>query len=374
VTALTSGVGMLFKKNKVEHLRGVGRLASAGSVEVTDSAGKKSTYNAKNILIATGSASVQLPGLPFDGKNILSSTEALSIPEVPKRMVVVGAGYIGLELGSVWSRLGSEVLVVEFLDRAVPLMDKEMGAQLTKLLERQGMKFKFKTSAESAKISNGRIALTTVSGDQRSVEECDKVLVAVGRRPLTDGLGAKELGIAMDKKGFIQINKQFETSVPGVYAVGDVAGNPMLAHKAEEEGIAAVDIMAGKSGHVNYHAIPGVVYTHPELAQVGMTEEEAKAAGLEIKIGKFPFLANGRAKAMGETDGLVKVIGDAKTDRILGIHILGSHAGDMIAEAVVAVEFAASCEDLARCIHAHPTLPEALKEAALAVDKRAIHI
>jgi dihydrolipoamide dehydrogenase len=365
---------MLFKKNKVEHLRGTGRLASAGSVEVTDDGGKKATYSAKHILIATGSVPVQLPGLPFDGKNILSSTEALSIPEVPRRLLVVGAGYIGLELGSVWSRLGSEVLVLEFLDRAVPLMDREMGAQLTKFLERQGLKFKFKTAAELAKIANGTIKVSTISGEQRSVEECDKVLVAVGRRPLTDGLGAKELGVEMDKKGFIQINKHFQTSMPGVYAIGDVAGNPMLAHKAEEEGIAAVDIMAGKAGHVNYQAIPGVVYTHPELAQVGYTEEEAKAAGHEIKVGKFPFLANGRAKAMGEAEGQVKVIGDAKTDRILGIHILGPHASDMIAEAVVAVEFAASCEDLARCVHAHPTLPEALKEAALAVDKRAIHI
>ncbi len=373
VKELTGGVGFLFKKNKVQHFPGLGRITAPGAVEVNDN-GKKTPLTAKNILIATGSVPAELPKLPFDGKNILNSTDALALPQVPKKLLVVGAGYIGLELGSVWARLGSDVTVVEFLDRCVPAMDKEMSALLQKQLEKLGMKFRFKTGAESAKVANGKIQVTLASGDQRTTEEFDKVLVAVGRRPATDGLGLKELGIELDKKGFIPVNKQFQTSIPGIYAIGDVIGNPMLAHKAEEEGVAAVEIMTGHAGHVNYHAIPGVVYTHPELAQVGYTEEDAKAAGHEVKVGKFPFLANGRAKAMGETDGVIKMIADAKTDRILGIHILGPHASDLVAEAVLAVEFAASSEDIARCVHAHPTLAEAMKEAALAVDKRAIHM
>jgi dihydrolipoamide dehydrogenase len=373
VNELTSGVGFLFKKNKVEHIRGVGRITAPGTVEVTDGS-KKTAFQAKNILIATGSVPAQLPNLPLDGKNVVDSTGALSFPQVPKKLLVVGAGYIGLELGSVWARLGAEVLVVEFLDRCVPAMDKEMSALLQKQLEKIGLKFRFNTSAEHAKVANGKIQVTLSSDGKRTTEDCDKILVAVGRRPATDGLGLKELGLELDKKGFIPVNKRFETSIPGILAIGDVIGNPMLAHKAEEEGVAAVELLTGRAGHVNYHAIPGVVYTHPELAQVGYTEDDAKAAGHEIKIGKFPFLANGRAKAMGDTDGTVKVIADAKTDRILGIHILGPHASDMIAEAVLAVEFAASSEDVARCVHAHPTLAEALKEAALAVDKRAIHM
>jgi dihydrolipoamide dehydrogenase len=373
VNELTSGVGFLFKRNKVEHVRGVGRITAPGTVEVTDGS-KKTAFQAKNILIATGSVPAQLPNLPLDGKNVVDSTGALSFPQVPKKLLVVGAGYIGLELGSVWARLGAEVLVVEFLDRCVPAMDKEMSALLQKQLEKIGLKFRFNTSAEHAKVANGKIQVTLSSDGKRTTEDCDKILVAVGRRPATDGLGLKELGLELDKKGFIPVNKRFETSIPGILAIGDVIGNPMLAHKAEEEGVAAVELLAGRAGHVNYHAIPGVVYTHPELAQVGYTEDDAKAAGHEIKIGKFPFLANGRAKAMGDTDGTVKVIADAKTDRVLGIHILGPHASDMIAEAVLAVEFAASSEDVARCVHAHPTLAEALKEAALAVDKRAIHM
>jgi dihydrolipoamide dehydrogenase len=373
VNDLTTGVGFLFKKNKVEHVRGTARITGTGAVEVVDGE-KKTTLKGKNILIATGSAPTELPKLPFDGKNILNSTDALALPQVPKKLLVVGAGYIGLELGSVWARLGSEVLVVEFLDRCVPLMDKEMSALLQKQLEKIGIKFRFSTGAESAKVANNKIQVTLTHDNKRTTEECDKVLVAVGRRPATDGLGLAELGLQLDKRGFIPVGKRFETSIPGVFAIGDVIGNPMLAHKAEEEGVAAVELMSGRAGHVNYHAIPGVVYTHPELAQVGFTEDDAKAAGHEIKIGKFPFLANGRAKAMGETDGVIKVIADAKTDRVLGIHILGPHASDMIAEAVLAVEFAASSEDIARCVHAHPTLAEALKEAALAVDKRAIHM
>jgi dihydrolipoamide dehydrogenase len=378
VKSLTSGVGMLFKKNKVDHFKGTGRIASPTSVEVTpDGGGARQSISAKRILIATGSAPIQIPSLPFDGKNILSSTEALALTEVPKKLVIVGAGYIGVEMGSVWNRLGSEVILIEFLDRALPNMDKEMAAQLQRQLEKQGLKFKFNTAAQSAKSEGGRLKLAWKSkdGSESGVEECDKIMVAVGRRPVTEGLGLREAGVNVDPKGFVPVDPHtFQTNVPGVYAIGDVIGGVMLAHKAEEEGIAAVELMAGKPGHVDYHTVPGVVYTHPELAQVGYTEEDAIKAGHQIKIGKFPFLANGRAKGMDETAGLVKIIADAKTDRVLGVHILGAHASDMIAEAVMAMEFKASAEDIARTNHAHPTLPEAIKEAAMAVDKRPIHI
>jgi dihydrolipoamide dehydrogenase len=374
VKQLTGGVGFLFRKNKVEHLKGRGRITGPNSVEVKSSDGKAQSYSAKRILIATGSAPIELPGLKFDEKNILSSTGALSIAQVPRKMIVVGAGYIGLELGSVWSRLGSEVLVLEFLDRCLPPSDKEMAGQLQKLLEKQGLKFKFNTVAEKAEvIGESKVRVGWKSGDQRGTEEVDKVLVCVGRKPITDGLGLEQAGVQIDKKGYVVVDERYTTNVPSIYAIGDVIGGVMLAHKAEEEGTAAVEIMAGKAGHVNYHACPAVVYTHPELAQVGLTEEDAAKRG-PIKVGKFPMMANGRAKGMDETDGLVKIIGDARTDKILGVHILAAHASDMIAEAVVAVEFAASTEDLARTFHAHPTLPEAMKEAALAVDKRAIHI
>jgi dihydrolipoamide dehydrogenase len=376
VKQLTTGVGGLFKKNKVEHFKGTGRIVKAGTVEVTGGDGGKQTVNAKRILIATGSAPIQIPSLPFDGKNILSSTEALELTEVPKKLIIIGAGYIGVEMGSVWNRLGSEVLLIEFLDRALPNMDKEMAGKLQRELEKQGLKFKFDAAAQSAKVEGGKVKLAWKSkdGSQSGVEECDKVMVAVGRRPVTEGLGLKEAGVNVDAKGFVPVDKHFQTNVPGIYAIGDVIGGLMLAHKAEEEGIAAVEIMAGKPGHVDYHTVPGVVYTHPELASVGYTEDEAVAAGHQIKVGKFPFQANGRAKGMDETVGQVKIIADAKTDRVLGVHILGAHASDMIAEAVVAMEFKASAEDIARSNHAHPTLPEAIKEAALAVEKRPIHI
>ena len=375
VSKLTGGVGMLFKKNKVEHLKGQGTILSPGVVQVKSSDGATSNYNAKRILIATGSAPIEIPGVKFDGKNTLSSTEALSLSEIPKKMIVVGGGYIGVEMGSVWNRLGTEVLVVEFLDRILPLSDTEMALGLQRLLEKQGIKFKFKTVAESATVEKGQIKLAWKAreGNESGIEEVDKVLVCVGRRPVTDGLGLEKLGVAMDKRGFITVDQHFQTNVPGVYAIGDCIGGIMLAHKAEEEGMAAVELMAGKAGHVNYACCPAVVYTHPELASVGLTEEEAKQRG-EIKIGKFPFIANGRARVMDETDGSVKIIADAKTDRVLGVHILGAHASDMIAEAVIAMEFHASSEDIARSFHAHPTLPEAVKEAALAVEKRAIHI
>jgi dihydrolipoamide dehydrogenase len=374
VAKLTGGVGMLFRKHKIEHLEGHGRIAAPDTVEVIASDGSKQSHKTKNILIATGSAPIELPGLKLDGKHILSSTEALSIPKIPKKMIVVGAGYIGLELGSVWNRLGSDVLVLEFLDGILPPSDREMARSLQKLLEIQGLKFRFKTTAESAKVEGGRVKVKWETEDQTGTEDVDLVLVAVGRRPVTDKLGLKEVGVEVDSKGFVKADKHFQTNVPGIYAIGDVIGGIMLAHKAEEEGIACVETIAGGSGHVNYKTCPSVVYTHPELAAVGMTEEEAGKASVDVKIGRFPFTANGRARGMDETDGFVKIIADAKTDRIVGVHILAAHASDMIAEAVVAMEFAASAEDVARCFHAHPTLPEAIKEAALAVDERAIHV
>ena len=375
VKANTNGVAYLFKKHKIEHVIGTGRVTAPGTVQVSAN-GQNRTLGAKNILIATGSAPVQLPGLPFDGKNVVSSTEALALAAVPKKMVIVGGGYIGVEMGSVWARLGTEVVVLEFLDRALPGMDREMAGLLQRLLEKLGLKFRFNTVAESARAEGGRVkvAWSGDGGKERGVEECDKVMVSVGRRPVTEGLGLPELRVEVDKKGFVKVDEQFRTAVPGVWAIGDVIGGVMLAHKAEEEGIAAAEIMAGRHGHVDYHTIPAVVYTHPELAQVGYTEDDAKAAGHEVKVGKFPFSANGRARAMGETDGQVKVVADAKTDRVLGVHILGAHASDMIHEAVAAMTFHASAEDIARSNHAHPTLCEAIKEAALAVDRRAIHI
>ena len=377
VKANTGGVAYLFKKHKIEHVVGAGRVTAPDTVTVS-APGQSAprVLKAGKVLIATGSAPVELPGLPFDGKNVLSSTEALALAQVPKKVVVVGGGYIGVEMGSVWARLGSEVVVLEFLDRALAGMDREMAGQLQRLLEKLGMKFRFKTVAESATPRGGRVivAWSSDGGREKGVEECDKVIVSVGRRPVTDVLGLAELGVEMDRKGFVKVDGKFRTSAPGVYAIGDVIGGVMLAHKAEEEGIAAVEGMAGRFGHVDYHTIPAVVYTHPELAQVGLTEEDAVAKGHEVRVGKFPFSANGRARAMGETDGQVKIIADAKTDRVLGVHILGAHASDMIHEAVAAMTFHASAEDIGRSNHAHPTLCEAIKEAALAVDKRPIHI
>jgi dihydrolipoamide dehydrogenase len=293
---------------------------------------------------------------------------------VPKKLLVVGAGYIGVELGSVWKRLGSDVLFIEFTPTILPNMDQELAGLLHRSLEKQGMKFQFNAAAQGAEVKNGKVLVTVKSGDQTTVEECDRVLVSTGRKPITDGLGLAEVGVEVDKKGFVKTNSHFETNVPGIYAIGDVIGGLMLAHKAEEEGIAAAELMAGKAGHVNYKVVPGVVYTHPELAQVGMTEAEAKAEGYEVRVGKFPLKANGRAISIDDTEGWMKVVGDAKTDRLLGVQILAPHASDIIAEACVAMEFSASVEDLGRTMHAHPTLPEALKEAALAAEKRAIHI
>ena len=373
VKKMTNGVGFLMKKNKIEYFPGAARIVSPTSVEVKGADGSK-TITSKWLLIATGSEPAAVPALPFDGKRIISSTEALNIPNIPKRMVVVGAGAIGLEMGSVWNRLGTEVIVLEFMERILPGMDKEMTSQLQRMLEKQGMKFHLSTKAESVKIVGEKVQVTRKTADQGTVEECDVVLVAVGRRPHTANLGLETIGVAMER-GFVRVDPHtYATTVPGIYAIGDVIGGLMLAHKAEEEGVACVEMLAGKAGHVNYRACPNVVYTHPELAAVGLTEDDARKEKGEIKVGKFQFMANGRAVAMGEGEGLIKIIGDAKTDRLLGVHVLGANASDLIAEAVVAMEFASSVEDLARSFHAHPTLPEAMKEAALGVEKRSIHM
>jgi dihydrolipoamide dehydrogenase len=373
VQGLTSGVASLLKKNGVSWVRGTARLASARQVVVSGEQGE-STLEAERTLIATGSEQTPLPTLPFDGERVIGSTEALALPRVPGRMLVIGAGAVGLELGSVWSRLGAEVIVIEFLDAIVPIMDRGMGTQLRRVLERQGLSFRLETSATGVERTANGVRVQLDAKGTTSSEEADVVLVAVGRRPYTQGLGARELGVAFDDRGRITVDGRYQTSVAGVFAIGDVIPGPMLAHKAEEEGLAAVELMAGLAGHVNYDAIPNVVYTWPELASVGMSEEDAAKRGITVAVGSFPFRANGRARCMDEIDGGVKVLADAKTDRIVGLHILGPRASDLIAEAAVAVEFGSSAEDIARSVHAHPTLPEAIKEAALAVAKRAIHI
>ena len=373
VKELTRGVEFLFRKNKVTRVTGTARIVSASEVEVTGGEAPQRLAT-KRILIATGSKAAALPGIAYDGRRIVHSTDALTLPEVPKRMRVIGAGAIGLELGSVWMRLGAEVQVLEFMDRIVPGMDRKCGALLQRVLEKQGMKFHLKTSARAAQVEGDTVRVTVAGPEGEREETCDVLLVAVGRRPYTEGLGAREAGIAMDEKGRITVNERYETGVPGIYAIGDVIRGPMLAHKAEEEGIAAVEIMAGLPGHVAYECVPNVVYTWPELASVGLTEEEAAERGIAVATGTFPFLANGRAKAMGERDGQVTIVADAATDRVLGAHILGPRASDLIAEVATAMELGASAEDIARSVHAHPTLPEAVREAALAVAKRAIHI
>ena len=372
VKGLTAGVGSLFKKNGVTHVRGSAQIVAAGTVTIVGA--DAGTLSAKSILIATGSEPTPLPGVDFDGRSIVNSEEALSFAEVPARLLVVGAGAIGLELGSVWARLGSKVKVVEFMDRILPTMDKELGTALKKVLEKQGLSFQLSASAKSASLSGDEVEVAIEGGGKSSTESFDKVLVAIGRRPHTMGLGLDEAGIKLDKKGRIEVDEHFRTSLEGVYAIGDVIRGPMLAHKAEDEGVACVETLAGQAGHVNYDAVPSVVYTWPEFASVGKSEEECAEQGREVKIGKFPFFANGRARAMEERDGQVKIIADAKTDRVLGVHILGPRASDLIAEAALAIEFGSSAEDMARTCHAHPTLPEAVKEAALGVAGRSIHI
>jgi len=372
VRELTRGVEFLFKKNKVEAVRGVGRIVSQTEVAVAGEGGMR-TLATKRILIATGSKPVVLPGIAYDGRCIVHSTDALTLPEVPKRMIVIGAGAIGLELGSVWMRLGAEVTVLEFQDRAVPGMDKKSGALLQRSLMKQGMKFHFQTTAKGARIEGDQVVVTIEEAGAAREERCDVLLVAVGRRPYTDGLGAEELGVRMER-GRVLVDEHYQTNVPGIFAIGDVIPGLMLAHKAEDEGIAAVERMAGLAGHVAYECVPNVVYTWPELASVGLSEDEARARGHEVAVGTFPFLANGRAKAMGEREGQVTIVADKATDRILGAHIFGPRASDLIAELATAMELGASAEDVARSTHAHPTLPEAVREAALAVGGRAIHV
>ncbi|MDB5047221.1 MAG: lpd3 [Fibrobacteres bacterium] len=372
VKANTKGIDGLFKKGKITRFLGHGKLAGNGKVTLDPGAGKAAeTLTAKNILIATGSKVAMLPDVKVDGKAIGTSTEALAYTEVPKHLVVIGAGAIGLELGSVWSRLGAKVTVLEYLNRILPGMDVEISAEAQKILAKQGLEFKLGTRVKSAK-SEGDGAVVECEG--LDPIRCDKVLVAVGRVPNTENLGLEAVGIKPDGRGRISVDEKYATSVPGIYAIGDVIPGVMLAHKAEEEGMACVEGLAGKYGHVNYNAIPNVVYTHPEIASVGKTEEELKSDGIAYKKGSFPFMANGRARALAQIDGRVKILADEKTDRILGVHIIGPRAGDLIAEAVVAMEFGASAEDIARSSHAHPTLAEAMKEAALGVDGRSIHI
>ena len=374
VQVLTKGVEFLFKKNKVTYIKGKGVLFSKNDIVVYEN-NKRTNYKAKNIVIATGSAVVSLPGIEIDEKNIISSTGALSLNEVPKKLAVIGGGYIGLEMGSVWSRLGSEVTVIEYLDHITPGMDREISDEFKKILTKQGIKFKMGSKVNSVKTNGTGILInfTDVKTSKAESLEFDKVLVSVGRKPYTEGLNLTKVGIKKDSKGRIEVNSKLQTSIRNIYAIGDVIKGPMLAHKAEEEGIAVAEILAGQAGHVNYDVIPGVIYTSPEVATVGKTEEQLKEEKKSYKVGKFPFLANSRAKVNNETDGFVKILADSETDKVLGVHIIGPHCGDMIAEMALAMEFGASSEDIARTCHAHPTHTEAIKEAALAVDKRPIH-
>jgi dihydrolipoyl dehydrogenase len=370
------GVEFLLKKNKIDTVRGTGRITAPGKVEVKAPDGKTQTLETKNIVIATGSDVARLKGVDVDGKRIVTSDQAIALDQVPQRLLVIGAGVIGLELGSVWRRLGSQVTAVEFLDRILPGLDNEVARQSQRLLEKQGLVFKLGSKVTGVDSSGATLkaSIEPAKGGTAETIEADVVLVAIGRVPYTEGLGLDEAGVKKDNRGRVIVDAHYAANVKGIYAIGDVIAGPMLAHKAEDEGMAVAEILAGQAGHVNYDVIPNVVYTFPEIASVGKTEEELKEAGVAYNTGKFPFTANGRAKANHQTDGFVKVLADAKTDRVLGVHIVSSDAGNMIAEAAVAMEFGAAAEDIARTCHAHPTLPEAVKEAALAVAKRAIHM
>ncbi|MGF1594221.1 MAG: dihydrolipoyl dehydrogenase [Kiloniellaceae bacterium] len=376
VKDLTTGIEFLFKKNKIDYLKGWGSIPAVGSVKVKLEAGGEETLSAKRILIATGSESTPLPGVETDEKRVVTSTGALALEKLPGKMVVIGAGVIGLEMGSVWSRLGAEVTVVEFLDRILPGMDGEIAKQTQRVLGKQGLKFRLGTKVTGAKAGKDGVTLTLEPAKGGDAEELrsDVVLVAIGRRPFTEGLGLKELGVATDNRGVIQVDENFETSVKGIYAIGDCVPGPMLAHKAEEDGIIAVERMSGQKSHIDYNLVPGVVYTWPEVAGVGKTEEQLKEAGIDYKVGKFPFTANSRARAVGDTDGVVKVLTDARSDKVLGVHILGPLAGDILAECVTVMEFGGTAEDIARTCHSHPSMGESVKEAAMAAGGRAIHI
>ncbi|WP_342269494.1 dihydrolipoyl dehydrogenase [Rickettsia endosymbiont of Orchestes rusci] len=378
VTDLTKGIESLFVKNKITRITGNSTIISANIVEVnngqTNENRASEQISAKNILIATGSDIIEIPNITIDEEYIVSSTGALKLTKVPESLIVVGGGYIGLELGSVWRRLGSKVTVVEYAPSIVPALDKEIATQFTKILQKQGIEFKLNTKVTSAEKKAGKVMLSVEEGGTAQILTADVVLIAVGRKACTQNLGLEKLGITADKQGRIEVNEHFQTSIANIYAVGDVIKGPMLAHKAEEEAVAAVEIMAGFAGHVNYNLIPSVIYTRPEVASVGKTEEQLKEKAIEYKVGKFPFLANSRARAVSSTDGLVKILADSKTDKVLGAHIIGPNAGTLIAELVAFMEFGAAAEDIARTCHAHPTLSEAIKEAALAVDKRTINI
>ena len=374
VTVLTKGVEFLFKKNKVTYFKGTGSFKSPNQISIIDDKKKETILEAQKIIISTGSEPVSLPNVKFDEKIILSSTGALSLNSVPKKMIVVGGGYIGLEMGSVWSRLGSEVHVIEFLDHITPGMDKEISKEFMKILTKQGISFHMQTKVESIKNNKTSAKVFLMDKDGKKKElECDVVLISVGRKPNTKNLKLDSVGVLLDEKKRIKVNKNFETNIKNIYAIGDVIAGPMLAHKAEEEGIAVAELISGQSGHVNYDVIPGVIYTSPEVATVGKTEEQLKSLGIKYKVGKFPFIANSRAKAINEPEGFVKILADEKTDKILGVHMIGPHVGEIIGEVAVAMEFGASSEDVARTCHAHPTFSEAVKEAALSIDKRAIH-
>ncbi len=371
VTANTKGIEFLFKKNKIDWLKGAGSLGKPNEVTVDGT-----VYTAKHIIIATGSDVVSLPGIAIDEKRIVSSTGALELSSVPKNMIVIGGGVIGLELGSVWQRLGADVTVIEYLDQILPGMDGDVRKESRKILEKQGLKFKTSTKVTKAEASPKDVTLTLepAAGGPAETLKAEIVLVAVGRKAYSDKLGLAAAGVATDERGRVVVDHHFATNVPGVYAIGDVIAGPMLAHKAEDEGVVLAEMLAGQSGHIDYNLIPGVVYTHPEIASVGQTEEQLKAANVAYKVGKFPFMANGRARAMNATEGFVKLLADATTDKVLGCHIVGAEAGTLIAEVVIAMEFGASSEDIARTCHAHPTLNEIVKEAALAVDGRPLHI
>jgi dihydrolipoamide dehydrogenase len=375
VKSLTMGIQGLFKKNKVSSFMGLGSVKSADTVSIIDSQGKETLLKTKKILLATGSVPVSIPAFPIDEKRIVSSTGALSFPEVPGHLVVIGGGVIGLELGSVWHRLGAKVTVIEFLDRLLPGMDRDCSKLMLQILKKEGIEIHLQTKVESVSYVDDCSLKVQATGKSTNLEiDCDTVLVAVGRRPFSEGLGLQEAGIEKDERGFVKVDSHFQTNVNGIYAIGDLIEGPMLAHKAEEDGVACVEGMAGMAVHHDYSRVPSVVYTHPEVAGVGLTEEEALEKGFEIKTAKFPFQATGRARALGETRGFVKVIAEKKKDEILGVHMIGPRVSELIAEAVLAMEYRASAEDIARTCHAHPTLSEAFREAALAVDSRAIHM
>ena len=374
VTILTKGVEFLLKKNKVTYFKGIGSFKSKNDILIKDHENKEKVIQTENTVIATGSVSVSLPGVEIDEKIIVSSTGALKLEKVPKKLVVVGGGYIGLEMGSVWSRLGSEVHVIEYLDHITPGMDKEISNEFMKILKKQGINFHMQHKVEKIKKNNSNAVVSTISSEGTKKDfECDVVLISVGRKPNTEGLNLQKIGVELDEKKRVKTDKNFKTNQDNIYAIGDVISGPMLAHKAEDEGIAAAENIAGQSGHVNYDTIPGVIYTSPEVASIGKTEEQLKELNIKYKIGKFSFMANSRAKAIDDTDGFVKILADEKTDKVLGAHLIGPHAGELIGEIGIAMEFGGSSEDIARTCHAHPTFSEAVKEAALSVDKRAIH-